>query len=112
MSKRKKSSCYHDADGNLRPLAPIEQTILQAFAQNESDSRFHDAATIAGYLNGGRCFPTSNRNACERVASVVLRDLRAMGYVVADSAGWLRLAPVSPLASDGHDAPLDPPWTG
>ena len=108
MSNRKKSRRYCDADGNLRPLAPIEQLVLQAFAQNESDSRFHDAATIASYLNGGRCFPTSNRNACERVASVVLRDLRAMGYLVADSAGWLRLAPVSQPSSDGHDAPLDP----
>lgn len=95
MSKRKKQQPppqYFAIDGKPRPLTPIEALILSAFRQDTDDNRFQDQITIAGFLNGGRCFPSANYRACERLATIALRDLVAMGHLVADQAGWLRLA--------------------
>ena len=82
---------YHE-DGKLRDLTPIERLILSAFEPGATDNRFQDSITIAGWLNGGRCFPRSHYNAAERMATIALRDLVAMGYLQADRSGWLRLA--------------------
>ncbi len=93
MRPRKKSlaSPYTDADGWPRPLTPIERLILSAFAP-DGDDRTHDALTLAGWLNGGRCFPRPVHRKCEMLAEAVLCDLVAMGYVTRDRSGWHRLS--------------------
>jgi hypothetical protein len=103
--KRKKISRYHDNDGNLRPLTPIENFALQAFGEHGTDNFFHDAITLASYFAGRQLLPPSHRAALERVANIVLKDLLAMGYLTSDSLGWLR------LADNAQDEPQRAPET-
>lgn len=88
--KKSQASEYTEADGRPRSLTPAERLVLSAFG--DGDDRTHDPLTIAGVLNGGRCFPRQVHRACERLAEAVLPALVAMKYITRDANGWHRLA--------------------
>lgn len=87
---------YHNQDGDLRPLSPIERTILEAFRQPDQDEKLQDEITLASWLCGGYAFPAARFHAAEKLAKLVTRDLVAMGYLTSDDRGWLRLTDPQP----------------